>query len=342
MDTLLLKAYNLRSVNAKTGIKTAGTWDLFIHDMEITGSENNGFWNNCNAPNATTILEKIRINNCGANGIALKESKVIIRDAVIANNGCDFNSVGTNLHISDIEIKSNNKRGCGMRISGEDVYVEDFSIYTENYDGGQYGLWLNGNVAMKNGLIDSKHQGVVFRPFEDNISGKLCFDEVTLNAGNNGITSIGENHLFLKDCIINAEGWDVRLIDKNNNPNNEDQTVIVNNTIVEPNVGQIEDPYHYCTLLNDRIGLNESNKSVLNNYPNPFGNSTTILFNLPEEIKNAYLSIYNLTGKLVKNYLITESGSLQFESGELANGSYLYSIIADGKKWASNKLIIQR
>jgi len=32
----------------------------------------------------------------------------------------------------------------------------------------------------------------------------------------------------------------------------------------------------------------------------------------------------------------------QFEAGKLANGSYMYSIIADGEILASQKLVIQR
>jgi len=336
------KAYNLRSINPKYGIKTAGTWDLFIHDMEITGSKNNGFWNNCNAPNATTIMEKVSIKNCKGNGVSLRESKVIMRDVEIANNGCDFKSVGTDILINNLKIESTNENGCGMRMSGENIYVEDFNILAENHNGGQYALWLYGNVVMINGQIDSKNQGVIFRPLDGNDSGTLCFDDVTIKNEITGITSIGENHLFLKDCIINAKGRDVRLIDENNQPNPADQTVIVNNTEIEPDVGQIEDTFHYCTLLNDRIGLNESNKTILNNYPNPFSNSTTILFNLPKEIENASLAVYDLTGKLLNNYLVTESGSFKFESGELANGTYLYSIIVDGETLASNKLIIQR
>jgi len=341
--TGISKAYNLLSLNSKVGIKTAGTWDLFIHDMEITGSENNGFWNNCDAPDGTTILEKIRINNCGGNGISLKESKVIIRDAKISNNGCDLYSLGADLHINDIEIHSTNENGCGMRLNGNKIYVEDFSISAEN-SSGQYALWLSGNVAMKNGKIDSENFGVVFKPFESNSSGELCFDDVAINTSSTGITSIGENTQFLKDCIINSGGTDVRLIDGNNQPNQANQTVIVNNTEVEPDVGQIEDPYHYCTLLYDRLSPRSVtvDKVILNNYPNPFSNSTTILFNLPEEIKNASLHIYNLSGKLLKIYPVTKRNMFQFEAGKLANGSYMYSIIADGEILASKKLTIQR
>lgn len=334
-------AYNLVSINSKTGIKTAGTWNLDIRGMEITGSKGNGFWNNCNAPNAITKLERVRINNCANNGISLKESTVIIKDAIISENGCDFISAGANLKIDDMTINSNNVNGCGMRIRGDNVHVNNFTINAKNIDGGQYALWLYGNTVMSNGEINSQNQGVIVRGYNGQ-SATTCFENVVFKSGKNGITSIGDNnHTFLKDCSFDSGGMDVRLIDDNG------QTLIVSNTEVNPDVGQQEDDSYTCTLPNDFTNnkIGGFNTLIVKNYPNPFTQKTTIEFTLMSD-SSVNLFVSDLAGRQIVSLLNDEyrnkgTHQITFDARSYPAGIYYFTIQV-GEYITNQKLTLVR
>lgn len=130
----------------------------------------------------------------------------------------------------------------------------------------------------------------------------------------------------------------------------------------------------YCLDGNERIiggeidmGCYESNFTITNenevetlryslsNYPNPFNSSvtgrspvTTISFSLPNDAKVS-LVVYNIKGRKIKDlakdnfekgkHNITWNG--KDETGKtVSSGVYFYSLIADGKTKATNKMIL--
>jgi len=90
---------------------------------------------------------------------------------------------------------------------------------------------------------------------------------------------------------------------------------------------------------------------TLNNYPNPFNPTTTILFSLkPEDTQNPRLEIYNLKGQKVKTFIchtepvevrhsITWNGTDDF-SKPVSSGVYFYRLVVDGKNVASKKMLL--
>lgn len=80
------------------------------------------------------------------------------------------------------------------------------------------------------------------------------------------------------------------------------------------------------------------------NVPNPFNGTTTITYYLPETTINAELIITDITGRVVKTYPVTGTGScsIQVETGDLAAGNYLYSLIADGQIVGTRQYTISR
>lgn len=89
----------------------------------------------------------------------------------------------------------------------------------------------------------------------------------------------------------------------------------------------------------------QPNKFALEqNYPNPFNPSTTIKFNLPE---NGYttLKIYNVIGKevstLINGQMQAGHYEVNFDSGDLASGVYLYTLSSGGFK-ETKKMILMR
>ncbi|HHE38343.1 MAG TPA: T9SS type A sorting domain-containing protein [Candidatus Cloacimonetes bacterium] len=96
-------------------------------------------------------------------------------------------------------------------------------------------------------------------------------------------------------------------------------------------------------------------KIILNNYPNPFRNSTTISFSPTENGENAEIEIYNIKGQKVKslecvNYFdakATESLSHIIWNGKdennkpVSSGIYFYKL-KSGKSVSTKKMILMR
>lgn len=82
---------------------------------------------------------------------------------------------------------------------------------------------------------------------------------------------------------------------------------------------------------------------LLQNYPNPADGSTRIAYRVPEG-SNAQIVIYDLEGKLVQRITIIKpgEGSIALSSGSLAPGVYVYSLLVDDHKVASENMVINQ
>lgn len=93
-------------------------------------------------------------------------------------------------------------------------------------------------------------------------------------------------------------------------------------------------------------GINDSNAAdafaLDQNIPNPFTNETVINYNLPQQYKNVSLVVYDLSGKQVTAFPINEKGtsSMTITADKLAEGIYIYSIMADGKILDSKRMVV--
>ncbi len=81
--------------------------------------------------------------------------------------------------------------------------------------------------------------------------------------------------------------------------------------------------------------------SLEQNAPNPFSSATTIRYNIPHAGK-AKILITNTAGSTIKtfNFIAKGNGSVTVHANELAAGTYYYSLIVDGKKTDSKKMIL--
>ena len=92
-------------------------------------------------------------------------------------------------------------------------------------------------------------------------------------------------------------------------------------------------------VVADNEFIQDTNKIFLENYPNPFKNSTTIRYQIPGgKVHNSSIKIYNLKGQLVKNFdnLTTSRGKIIWNGVDnfgkpLKSGIYFYSIGKDKK-----------
>jgi hypothetical protein len=83
----------------------------------------------------------------------------------------------------------------------------------------------------------------------------------------------------------------------------------------------------------------------LSNYPNPFGSVTTIEYDVPKNAKEAVIVIYDIiAGNIVKTMSLETrgSGTVEFNSKQLAGGIYVYGLKIDGTVVFTKKMVIVR
>lgn len=99
------------------------------------------------------------------------------------------------------------------------------------------------------------------------------------------------------------------------------------------------------TMKAGRISLITTEEIRLyQNSPNPFTRATTVKYNLPPATAQAVLTISNLQGKTIKQFNLAGKTDQQVEipAGDLPSGTYLYSLIIDGKTVDTKKMVLSR
>jgi trimeric autotransporter adhesin len=78
------------------------------------------------------------------------------------------------------------------------------------------------------------------------------------------------------------------------------------------------------------------------NAPNPFNNNTVINYYIPAGTNNAQIIISDINGQNLANVVIGGKGSGQITvtAGTLVAGDYIYSLIVDGRKVDTKKMVL--
>jgi hypothetical protein len=78
------------------------------------------------------------------------------------------------------------------------------------------------------------------------------------------------------------------------------------------------------------------------NSPNPFSHDTRINYYLPDDIRSAALYVYNMQGTQMKSYQLSGRGHLFhiIYGQEFVPGMYLYTLIADGIKVDTKRMVL--
>lgn len=82
------------------------------------------------------------------------------------------------------------------------------------------------------------------------------------------------------------------------------------------------------------VELSDAEHIVLNqNVPNPFAESTVITYSIPESVQKAQIHFYNMNGQLIQTVELTSRGNgrINVFGSDLSSGTYLYTLVADGK-----------
>lgn len=84
--------------------------------------------------------------------------------------------------------------------------------------------------------------------------------------------------------------------------------------------------------------------ALTQNIPNPFDKTTTVKAVVPESVQSAKLVIYNLNGLELESYDLNQRGnvSVAISGGRFPSGTYLYTLVADGKVMDTKKMILTK
>ena len=82
--------------------------------------------------------------------------------------------------------------------------------------------------------------------------------------------------------------------------------------------------------------------AISQNIPNPFNRTTTINYTLPQKYSSAKIMVTDKGGKKIKELNLSGNGrnSISVDASNLSSGTYLYSLIIDGKLIDSKQMIL--
>lgn len=81
---------------------------------------------------------------------------------------------------------------------------------------------------------------------------------------------------------------------------------------------------------------------LFQNEPNPFSETTRIRYALPRTTQNAMLQITDINGSIIKTVNLSDArtGEVIIEARELTAGTYIYTLIADGRVVSTRQMIL--
>ena len=89
--------------------------------------------------------------------------------------------------------------------------------------------------------------------------------------------------------------------------------------------------------------LDEGRGSISQNTPNPFTGQSTVRVSVPDDASDAYVDILTLNGASVKRIPVSNGLSeVSLSSFDFAPGTYLYTLVVNGKVSETRRMIVNR
>lgn len=91
------------------------------------------------------------------------------------------------------------------------------------------------------------------------------------------------------------------------------------------------------------MDLNAEMPRLDQNAPNPFGQVTSIKYFVPSNARSASIQVVNLAGQIQSNFDASiGNGQLEIPVGSMSDGVYFYSLIVDGAKVATRRMVVAK
>ena len=111
-----------------------------------------------------------------------------------------------------------------------------------------------------------------------------------------------------------------------------------------PPQNNITAPIGKSDVSNTDVTLTDVQAVVLSqNVPNPYSEQTTISYFLTDDVGKAQMLFYNNDGKLIQSVELTQRGQGQLNvfAQDLTSGMYSYTLVVDGRIFATKKMVKQ-
>ena len=98
-------------------------------------------------------------------------------------------------------------------------------------------------------------------------------------------------------------------------------------------------------FLNNKNTLTNSAVAYLQqNSPNPFSQNTLIKCYMPSSAKQSQLIIYSNEGKIMKSFMLNNTGmnEVNLNANTLSSGEYIYTLLIDGKEIDSKHMLLTK
>ncbi|MEA3475877.1 MAG: right-handed parallel beta-helix repeat-containing protein [Candidatus Cloacimonadota bacterium] len=335
---------------------------------------NNSVWGGLYFNNSSPILSNVVISGNSTIGSGggicgwVNDGNITLEDVIIIGNSALSDGGGiqvcgdeTNLNLVNVLIANNYAENCGggiNAINGPSLNITNVTFSGNSTEGLGGGIMcqLGCNLIMRNSIVWNNPGGEIVEYGPGN--------EVTINYSDicggwfgQGSNNIDTDPLFADTLYhlseyspcIDAGNPDTMYYDVED-PNNPGFALypamgtIINDMGAYGGHGNYEPP---VTVDDEQIP--NHNSIQLNNYPNPFTNSTTISFNISrKEAKTAKIEIYNIKGQKIKQYSIFNSqSSIQWDGKNennkpVSNGIYFYILETDKQKSKVKKMLFIR
>jgi len=224
-----------------------------------------------------------------------------------------------------------------------DLYMDATDSLLKLYNGSEWLAWQQPqylNLSNDTLSLSGSDSLVIFSTFLDNT------DEQALSLSNNTLS-------------ISGSAATVDLSSFMDDTDTDEQTLSLSGTVLSISNGnqvdlapilidqqnQIDELKQSLLDLKDML-LEKMNgtksASLFQNNPNPFTSYTAIDFNINKDVLNAFILIYTQNGQLVEKIKLDERGlgSYTYENKEHNAKMLLYTLIADGVKIDTKKMII--
>ena len=146
--------------------------------------------------------------------------------------------------------------------------------------------------------------------------------------------------------VINKDGYVMNSsvsVAELQNLKDENEQLKAEVEALKTKVDELIDCCHHTSGQAEITKGNVNNK-LYQNTPNPFNENTSIGFNIQQMDHSAVLAIYDIHGKELSRYAINKrgAGAITIHAGSLSSGTYLYTLIVDGIKVDTKKMVLTK
>lgn len=306
------------------------------------------------------------LNNSG--GTVRTGGSLNVSDNLILEGGGKL-GIATNSPARELEINHGSGSGAlyGLMIANSAANNEDWTFYTENVSGDLV-LYENGIERGRFNDASGAYTASSDRRMKKDIEAAGTVMEMVkrLEVKKYNFIDKTTDHKFYGLIAQDVEKIFPEIVSHNKRDDNTDGYTMDYSAFGVIAIKAIQEQQERITsqdkkieeltklvnqlLQNSAAGSNTitNNKTVVSgaaleqNSPNPFSSSTTIRYKVPAYVSNAQIVVANTNGNMLKTFSLTSkgAGSVTINANELAAGTYYYSLVVDGKKIDSKKMIL--